>query len=170
MAAVALRRMTQAEYERWRPASIESYACERARNAGTSVEAEREVAARQFAQFLGEGLETEGALLWHVVLQGRGRMRAGESAESDEGEEVVGTLWVQVSADRGRAFIYEIEIGEAYRRRGYGRRALELLEDEMRPMGVRRIGLNVFADNAGAQALYRLLGYAVTNMNMQKVL
>jgi ribosomal protein S18 acetylase RimI-like enzyme len=84
--------------------------------------------------------------------------------------ERVGTLWVQVNPTGRRAFIYSIEIDAAHRRRGYGRRTLELLEEALRPLGVRQIGLNVFGDNPGAQALYRQMGYEITSMNMQKAL
>ena len=34
--------------------------------------------------------------------------------------------------------------------------------------GAATIGLNVFANNNGAQALYRKLGYVPTNFNMRK--
>ena len=36
--------------------------------------------------------------------------------------------------------------------------------------GASGIGLNVFAGNTGAQALYRKLGYVTTNFNMSKLL
>ncbi len=42
------------------------------------------------------------------------------------------------------------------------------MEDELRRMGVSRIGLNVFANNHVAIGLYQKHGYITTNMNMQK--
>lgn len=45
---------------------------------------------------------------------------------------------------------------------------MRLLEDQVRQVGLRRIGLHVFGHNAAAQALYRKVGYEVTNINMAK--
>ncbi len=42
------------------------------------------------------------------------------------------------------------------------------LEARMRPLGVRRIALNVFADNAVAMYLYRQTGYRTVATSMQK--
>jgi len=58
-----------------------------------------------------------------------------------------------------RAYLYELYIEEAYRRRGFGRRALELLEEEARAQGLPGIDLNVWGGNAGARALYRAAGF-----------
>ena len=44
------------------------------------------------------------------------------------------------------------------------------LEEHLRPQGVTHLGLSVFADNAGAIALYEALGYRTTNHGMQKTL
>jgi ribosomal protein S18 acetylase RimI-like enzyme len=56
------------------------------------------------------------------------------------------------------------------RRRGIGKRAILLLEDRLRAQGVTLIGLKVFADNAGALALYEALGDRTTSHGMHKVL
>jgi ribosomal protein S18 acetylase RimI-like enzyme len=133
----------------------EGYARERARNLGTPVEQEREVAARQIRDLLPQGVHTPGHHLWHV-------------ARSEA--EVVGTLWVYVDRERGSAFIYSIAIDEQHRGQGLGRRTLELLEEEAKALGVKRISLNVFADNPVARRLYESQGYTTTSVNMQKVL
>lgn len=152
---LALRPMTEAEFERMKRVNLEDYARQRSRNFDTPIEREREIAARQFAELLKDGLATEGHLLWSVV--------------GDDGE-VVGDLWVFVDAAEHRAFIYDITIEERHRGQGYGRCTLELLEGEMRPRGVTRIGLNVFGDNEIAQHLYRTQGYRTTSSHMEKKL
>ena len=86
----------------------------------------------------------------------------------DDSGAAVGSLWVFVDEPKKRAFIYNIEIDAAQRGKGYGRRALELLEETLRPQGVTRIALNVFGDNAIAQALYRKIGYYTVATYMQK--
>ncbi|MDQ3856086.1 MAG: GNAT family N-acetyltransferase [Chloroflexota bacterium] len=149
----SLRPMTHDEFDRFRAASMESYAHERARNLGTSVEEERAQAARQYAQILPNGFQTEGHLFWKLV--------------ADNGD-AVGDLWVYREADSSHAFLFVIEIAEEHRGKGRGKRALQLIESQLRPAGVSRIGLNVFADNDIARSLYEQAGYRVTNLNMQK--
>src|SRR5688500_18343486 len=67
-AMLTLRPMTEAEFERYYAAGIEGYAQERARNLRTSIELERVEAARQYAELLEDGLQTEDQHLWSVTL------------------------------------------------------------------------------------------------------
>ena len=149
----ALRPMTEDEFARFRPELLEGYAAERARNLGTTLEVERAVAERQTAELLPDGVRTKNHHLWIVT---------------DDAGERVGVLWALVDPAQRRAFIYDIEIDEPHRGKGYGRRALERLEEFVKPLGVTRIGLNVFADNDVAIGLYQKQGYRPTNFNMTK--
>jgi len=58
------------------------------------------------------------------------------------------------------AFVDEIYLEAPQRGRGLGRAALRALMDEARAHGVRALHLEVDADNAPAQALYRSAGFA----------
>lgn len=58
------------------------------------------------------------------------------------------------------AFIDEIYLEPPQRGRGLGRTALRALMDEARALGVRALHLEVDADNAPAQALYRSEGFS----------
>jgi len=89
-----------------------------------------------------------------------------------EGGQVVGYVWYTLRRNHGAclAFIYDLEIMEAHRRKGHARRALLLLEQHAVELGATTVGLNVFATNHGAQELYRKLGFATTNFNMSKPL
>ena len=49
-------------------------------------------------------------------------------------------------------------------------RALQAVESTAAAAGATSIGLNVFANNKEAQALYQKLGYVPTNLNMYKSL
>ena len=150
---IALRPMTEFEFEQYRSAALGEYARERARNFGTPLEQERAVAERQYAELLKDGVHTKGHRLWTVM--------------QDTGE-AVGSLWVYVDEDQKRAFIYYIVISPEHRGKGYGKRTLEVLEEELKSMGVNWIGLNVFADNSVAIGLYQKQGYRTTNFNMQQ--
>ena len=153
---IALRPMTQEEYEPYMRFLREDYARERAKSSDTPIEEERIESDRQIANLLPDGLQSAGHHLWSVV-------------EAVDGE-VVGTLWVFVDDGKQRAFIYDIAIQKAQRGKGYGRRALELLEDKLRPLGVTRIALNVFAQNSVARHLYEKQGYYPVATVMQKTI
>jgi GNAT superfamily N-acetyltransferase len=114
--------------------------------------------ARLKAQFLPQGLATPNHYFWAV-----------EDAAS--GVEV-GGLWVAVAEEDGKRhlWVFEIQVYEPYRRRGYGTQAFLAMEEKAREMGVTSIGLHVFADNLPARAMYRKLGYAGTDTQMVKAI
>lgn len=66
------------------------------------------------------------------------------------------------------AFVAELFVEEAYRRRGLGRRLLEEGEAWARERGVRRLVLNVAVGNAPARSLYEAVGYGVETVRMGK--
>jgi ribosomal protein S18 acetylase RimI-like enzyme len=104
------------------------------------------------ARFLPQGLQTPGH---HLVV-----------AENDRGE-VVGDAWLgpDPSGAAGSAFLYDINVYEAFRRQGYGSAVLAAVEELA---GGGRLRLNVNGDNAAAIALYRRSGYEVSSMVMSK--
>jgi ribosomal protein S18 acetylase RimI-like enzyme len=61
------------------------------------------------------------------------------------------------------AFIDELYIVPAHRRRGYGRQAMAFVEQEAREMGVNAIPLEVDPGNDSALELYRGTGYVDHN-------
>jgi ribosomal protein S18 acetylase RimI-like enzyme len=61
-------------------------------------------------------------------------------------------------------------IDEPFRGRGLGRLAMTLAEAEARRGGATQLGLNVFAHNRVAWALYERLGYSVVAAQMRKAL
>jgi ribosomal protein S18 acetylase RimI-like enzyme len=86
--------------------------------------------------------------------------------------ERVGELWLAErehdDAARGSLWIYDIEIEESQRGRGYGRAAMLLAEEETRRRGFDQLALNVFGDNDPARSLYRSLGYREAAVIMNK--
>jgi len=80
-----------------------------------------------------------------------------------EGSKTVGYVALTVGFSfefRGHdAFIDELYIDVAYRRRGYGRRALAFAEERAREMGVNAVHLEVDRGNDPALELYRRTGY-----------
>ena len=115
---------------------------------------ERSIAEMQ--RHLPQGLSTPDHHLFEIV--------------ATEGRVTVGYLWFAVEERHGMrsAFIYDVEVKDAFRRQGHAKRALQALEQIVASLGLASIGLHVFSQNAGAQALYRELGFAVTGINMCK--
>jgi RimJ/RimL family protein N-acetyltransferase len=86
--------------------------------------------------------------------------------------EEVGVLWLAIrNPDSGRlVWIYDLEIFERFRRKGYAKRTLEAAEEEAKELGIDRVELHVFGYNAPARALYENAGYAPTSIVMAKQL
>ena len=80
----------------------------------------------------------------------------------------VAVLWLgeRDDPDAGRlAWVFSVETEPASRRRGHGRAVMLLAEQVARDLGHDRMGLNVFAKNEAAIALYASLGYHVTRVH-----
>lgn len=67
-------------------------------------------------------------------------------------------------------FIFDLEIDERHRRKGYATAAMLALEEKARSWGLARLGLHVFANNAAATSLYESLGFFMTGRFMTKEL
>ncbi len=115
-------------------------------------------ARAELAQLLPQGLATPNHFICEI--------------QDDSTFERVGMLWYAVvgtEASRS-AYVYNIMVEPAFRRRGHARRAFLALEKLARTEGLMSIRLNVFAHNPSAHSLYRSLGYEVTSMGMRREL
>lgn len=154
--AVTVRRMTDAEFENWRGASIASFASDLATATGRDRVDTLARAEQQFAELLPAGPNTESTWLMRVL--------------DNEGTDV-GYLWVGPHPQRsGHAFVYDIEISDDHRGRGLGRAAMVAAEQLVLEAGITEIGLNVFGFNDSARRLYDSLGYRVVATQMTKTL
>jgi ribosomal protein S18 acetylase RimI-like enzyme len=85
----------------------------------------------------------------------------------------VGHLWLAEQTpggSEGVAFVYEIEVHEDKRCRGYGTAIMQAAERSARSLGATALDLNVFGGNHGARHLYERLDYHVTWLRMRKPL
>jgi len=155
---VALRPMTAGEFAAYLPWAKGEYADEVMRNTGISaVEAARH-AEDSFRDLVPHGVRTPGQRLLVATDP-----RTGER---------VGLLWLTTRGSRGAAalWIYDIHVEEPLRGKGYGRRLLELAEEEARRGGLGRMELNVSRDNESARGLYESMGYLEMSRQMYKTL
>jgi GNAT superfamily N-acetyltransferase len=149
--------MRDEEFAAWLPLMREHYAADMVEQAGVADEQAAIKAADDVERLFPGGAPSDQQLVY--VLEADG--------------EPAGVLWLS-QRDEGFSgpclFVYDIEIEEGYRGRGYGRAAMEFAEDEARRLGVDRIALNVFGRNEVARGLYLSLGYEENAVAMSKKL
>lgn len=155
MVQVSLRPMTSVEYDDWLPRVKSGYVRDKARWGGWPEGLAREIADKQFASLLPDGLATVSQ---HVLIAEARGVR-------------VGHLWLHLPDGAGQiAFVCEIEVDDAMRGRGYGRAIMLAGEEFAREHGASSLRLNVFAENVVARRLYESMNFAVTDMVMMKSL
>jgi ribosomal protein S18 acetylase RimI-like enzyme len=142
---VRLRAMTAEEFAGYRDHLVATYAQDLFDSGaftdhGLSLEASRS----STEELLPLGLESPGQHLWTAY----------------DGDVPVAILWICVDGTRG--YIYDIEVRDDQRRRGYGREVLDAGARAARLLGAEELGLNVFGHNTGALALYERAGYVIT--------
>ncbi len=150
--------MNEAELEAYVEASIPTYAAEHQKAGNWSSEEAVERARRSFEELLPEGVATKNQSVNFIT--------------DDASGEAVGYLWfaVETKGNRTTAFVYDLLVYEEFRRRGYGRAAMEAMEMELRRRKVARVSLHVFGSNSRAIELYRDLGFEVADLIMAKEL
>ena len=150
-----LEPMDEAQYVTWRAASQKGYASEKVKAGNWKAEEAERLSAEAFDALLPRGRESAGHEL---------------RAMRNDADEWVGHAWFTIEdREQGRVvFIYDIEVYEAYRRRGYARAALDAIDDYAREQGCMGVMLHVFGYNTAARELYRSQGFEETNVMMLK--
>ena len=148
--------MTQPEFDAFLALAVPEYAADNVR-AGYWDEAEAlERSHKEFESLLPQGLQSENHFLYTVY----------------DGDSAVGLIWMRANMDRPTksGFIFDIRIDEKFRGKGYGKQAMLLIEEKARELGLKSIGLHVFAVNTVERNLYESIGYEVGSLNMTKKL
>lgn len=151
---IQLNPMSEADFKAYLEILIPDYAQEHVKSGRWTAE---EALAESRANIEGlwpNGLATENQYIFNIA--------------ADEETEPVGILWFAV--EKGKSFVYDIVIHDAFQRRGYASQAFLILEDKVRQMGLNTISLHVFGHNYAARALYQKLGYVETNVMMSKTI
>ncbi|WP_406380156.1 GNAT family N-acetyltransferase [Streptomyces sp. NBC_01618] len=151
---VVARQMSAEEFARWQSTSVDTYT-QSWIDQGVPAEQAIQKSRNDYARNLPDGMETAG-MHFHVLVH--------------EGV-VVGHLWVSVreeSPGEKAGYVFDVEVGEEYRGRGYGRALMWQAEHITLDAGAHRLGLHVFAGNTPAQRLYESLGYRTTQYNLAK--
>ncbi len=155
---VHLSPMQETDLQAYLEETIPAYADDKIRAGNWSPDEALERSRKEYEKLLPEGVNSLRQYLYNIVA-------------TDE-DVTVGMLWFSVIVDTPHpyAFIYELQIFDAYQRKGYGKQAMLALEVEVRKLRLDTISLHVFGHNLAARALYDQLGYEITNINMSKKL
>jgi len=148
--------MTEAEYLAYLDNLHTGYADEQVKAGSWPADQALELAKAEIKEMLPDGLSTKNNHLYSLYTQ-------------DE-PSPVGVLWILIRErnQQKEAFIADIVIYDAYRRRGYGAQALKALEEAVKGMDIHRIRLQVFGHNHAARDLYEKCGYEAVNIYMEK--
>jgi ribosomal protein S18 acetylase RimI-like enzyme len=141
------RAMTRAEFAPWRDAAVDGYAESIVASGTLAPAAARRKSEDDFAALLPAGVATPNHSLHVIEADGR----------------AVGTLWLAHHQPGRRTFVYDIEVREAERGRGYGRATMLAAARLADSAGDGAVGLNVFGHNTAALRLYDSLGYEVAD-------
>ena len=141
-----LRRMDPQEYRHYSAFSFASFAKESSLASGEPFDAVR-------ARFGSPPEVPDDRDLWFVI---------------DLGGKTIGFIWIQLLAQPGHAFGYEIQLDEAYRGQGIGRQVMLVGQKVLRDHEIHKLQICVFATNAPARALYASLGFREVKFKPEK--
>ena len=141
--------MSQAHFQRYLEELVPEYAQAHVASGDAEPATAMERAHGDIVSLLPGGLATEDQHLLSVF--------AGGIAEP------IGAVWFELRERDGRrsAFIYDFRIDPAQRGNGYGAETLTLVDETLRSLGVRHVGLSVLGDNVRARSLYEKHGFRV---------
>lgn len=156
--SLILRPMTADEISRYVAVGHDAYVAEYAANSGEPEDEVRRRTEEQYASYFPDGKPAPGHRL--LILESEGN--------------AVGWTWVgphpRQAEDPTAAWLYNIEINEDFRGRGYGCSCLDLVEAHLAQRGVTELGLNVFGSNKVARRLYASADYREVAVSMTKAL
>lgn len=153
---ITFQPMDEEQFNAYYALKLHAYANEHVK-AGNWHEGEAlEKAEKQFKQLLPDGLETRDHNLFVIMHE----------------NESIGELWLYVkqSDQYKQAFIYDVELDENQRGKGYGTLTMTALEEYAKSQGISQIGLHVFAHNERALRLYQKMGYETKSYRMSKTI
>ena len=152
---LTLTKMHQDNFDDYMATAITTYASEKEANGSWPKADALSNAETAYQQLLPDGLLTADNYLYMI----------------QEKSENLGYIWfAKDNQNQGTAFIYDFEIYPAFQNRGFGTKALSLVESEAKQLGFSALSLHVFGSNAPAIHLYKKVGFGVTDISMRKIL
>lgn len=159
MVELRLTPMTPAEFDQWKATRQKDYIEDIVKLGDWTREEATAKAEADFRGMATQGPGTAGHFFYTLEDPATGAH--------------VGSLWFQADKKaegaRGRTvFILDLVVHESERGKGYGRKALALVEGRARELGFPSVSLHVFGHNQVAVGLYQRSGFETTNYMMSK--
>lgn len=147
--------MSQEDFEKYQSIEIPRYAKENEKPRGMSKEEALEFSKKSFSNLLPNGINTPGHFFFKL-----------------EDETRIGTLWLFIREEKNRKslFVYNIEIEENRRGKGFGKLAMQKVCEFAKEKNCQSVELHVFGHNLVARNLYTSLGFEPTSIVMKKTL
>lgn len=157
---VHLEPMRETQFQSYLETAVDDYAQAHLKSGDCAPEDALRLAQKDYQQLLPNGLQSKNNFLFSIHDDALGE------------NEIIGMVWFAVKADRvvRSAFIYDLKICEGLRRKGYGRKVMERVEELVQELGIDAVGLHVMGYNLAARALYENMGYQITGIGMIKTL
>ncbi len=152
---IRLERLTAEELAPYLDRLISGYAQGHVRDGQWTAAEAPERSRQEIRRLLPQGVDTPDHYLYAIRV----------------GSQDVGRIWFARRQEAGgapHAFVFDLFIDPEHRRHGYAEAAMRAIEPKIRELGLHRVALHVFGDNAGAIRLYERLGYSTTNLLMAK--
>lgn len=144
MSEIMFRPMTFEEYQKYKSRSVKDYANQMLKEGQCQTFEEAiQKSLSDYNELLPYGLDTPDNYLYII-----------QNADKED----IGYLLYETT-NKKRAFIEDFLIYPAYRRQGYGFKALKKLEADLIEKGIYRIVLHVFESNSIARRLYEKSGF-----------
>jgi ribosomal protein S18 acetylase RimI-like enzyme len=157
---VHLELMSETQFQSYLDTAVEDYAQAHLKSGDCAQEDALRLAQKDYQELLPDGLQSKNQFLFSIHDDALGK------------NEIIGMVWFGVTAARvvRSAFIYDLKIREDLRRKGYGVRVMDRVEELVQEMGIDTVGLHVMGYNHAARALYEKMGYQITGIGMTKTL
>jgi ribosomal protein S18 acetylase RimI-like enzyme len=157
---IHLEPMNKTQFQLYLSTAVQGYAETHIKAGDCRPEEALTLAQKDYEELLPDGLLSKDQFLFSV--------RDDALDKNDD----IGMIWFAVKEKRaGRsAFIYDFNIREDLRGKGYGKKVMESIEELIQEMGINTVSLNVFGYNHAARNLYEKMGYQITGMGMTKTL
>jgi ribosomal protein S18 acetylase RimI-like enzyme len=151
---IRLDPMTETEYQEFRTTSVAGYAQAKVEAGAWTQEESLAKSDAIFDELLPDGIASPDNYLFMV--------------RDVNGEQSVAVLWFALQGEPARreVYIYQIEVAEKFRGRGYGRATMQACADKARMLGATSVRLHVFGRNKVARSLYTSLGFTETDVMM----
>lgn len=145
--------MTSTEFDSYYKHSVQHYAEEKIASGNWNKEEAYQKSREELEHLLPDRERTKHHYLYTIY----------------DDEQPVGIIWLAERANQ-TGFIYDIHISDQFQGQGYGKKAMNEIENVAKDLGMVKIELHVFAHNQAARSLYKKLGYEETNIRMAKKL